>query len=304
MNKQILKKIVIFLGLAAVAGGLYLLDYNYPDVSLQRWFETILAFAILYGSYQLIEEFFTKSIHDAKARYSIRKVLSFVFVLVGIMIVVRIWALDPQSLLLAYGLVGAGVAVALQDVFKNLAGGVFIFLNRVYTVGDRIEVDGKFGDVMDVGLMNTTLLEIRNWVDGDQATGRLTIIPNSYSLSKAINNYTKDHNFMWDEIMIPITYDSNWPKAISIIEGIVEEVTREITEYAEKQIAHIRERYYLSKRNVEPNVFITATDNWVKFGVRFITLVRERRLTSSKIYQKIVEALEAEADIKFASATF
>jgi len=303
-KNQLIRETITVVVLAAITGALYFIDLRYSDVQLKNWFDSFATFTVIYALYHVLEELVTKHIRDSRARYSVRKVLLFSSIIIALMIIIRIWSPDPQSLLVAYGLVGAGVAVSLQDIFKNLAGGIFIFVNGLYKVGDRIEVETRYGDVMDVGLMNTTMLEIRNWVDGDQATGRLTIIPNGWVLSKGVNNYTKDHNFMWDEIMLPITYDSNWKKAVKIIEEIVLDITKETTEDAERQIAHIRERYYLSKRNVEPNVYSTPTDNWIELNIRYITTVRERRLTENKISEKIIEAIQSDPEIQFASATF
>jgi len=158
---------------------------------------------------------------QAKMRYSFKKTISILYILVFLFALVAIWIEQTETLLISYGLIGAGIAVSLQDVFKNFAGGITIFLIGLYRVGDRVEINGKIGDVIDIGVLYTTIMEIGEWVDGNQATGRLTIIPNSNVLTNIVNNFTKDHNFIWDEISLPITYDSDWTDAHSKFLDIV-----------------------------------------------------------------------------------
>lgn len=157
----------------------------------------------------LLEGLVSKQIKDSKSRYSFRKTTQLLFFLVSFIIVLRVWIPNPQALLVAYGLIAAGVAVALQDVFKNFAGALSILLSGIYRVGDRVEINGKYGDVIDIGPFYTTLIELREWVDGDQTTGRILFLPNGQVLSYTVHNYTKEHNFIWDEIALPITYDSD-----------------------------------------------------------------------------------------------
>jgi small-conductance mechanosensitive channel len=280
-------------------------DYYYPNPNLEKAFYTFLALAIIYFVFKiLLEQTILRTVKDAKTRYSIRKALSIVYVLVFMLVLIRIWVEDSQALLVSYGLIGAGIAIALQDFFRNFVGGILIFSTGIYRVGDRIEIDSKFGDVIDIGLMYTTLLEIRGWVEGDQATGRLTIMPNGRVISGVIHNYTKDHSFIWDELELPITYESDWKYAIERFSKVVETETAELTKHAEKDLANIMARYYLPKRGVEPSVFVTLTDNWINLSVRYISLVRERRPLRDRIFRLIMEEVNgSDGRIRIASET-
>jgi small-conductance mechanosensitive channel len=216
--------------------------------------------------------------------------------------VASIWVKDPQSLVVFFGIIGAGIAIALQDVVKNFAGSIIILLTGVYTVGDRIQIEEITGDVIDIGMMQTTLLELRGWVEGDQATGRLTIIPNGKILTNPVNNFTKDHSFMWDEIEIPVTYTTDWRKAIEILNTIARLETKDITSIAEKEISQIGERYYLPMRDIEPAVYATITDNWVNLSLRYVTYVRERRIMRARLNRMILDAFSKEK-IEISSTT-
>jgi small-conductance mechanosensitive channel len=210
---------------------------------------------------------------------------------------------ETETLIVTYGLVGAGIAVALQDFFKNFVGGIAIFLTKMYSVGDRIEIETNYGDVIDIGILYTTLLELRRWIAGDQATGGLTVIPNGVVLSKPLYNYTKDNTFIWDEMEIPVTYDSDWNQAIEKMIHIVKVETKQMITQAEQELSTLRQKYYLSERDVEPAVFVRLTDNWIVLRLRYITDVRQRRATSNRISQKVLQELERIENIKIASET-
>jgi small-conductance mechanosensitive channel len=280
-------------------------DYYYPNAYLEMAFSTFLALAVIYFVFKiLLEQTILRTIKDAKTRYSVRKTLSIVYMLVFMLVLIRIWVEDSEALLVSYGLIGAGIAIALQDFFKNFVGGILVFSTGIYRVGDRIEIDSKFGDVIDIGLMYTTLLEIREWVEGDQATGRLTIVPNGKVISGVVHNYTKDHSFIWDEIELPITYDSDWKYALQRFSVVIETETVELTKHAERDLANIMARYYLPKRGVEPAIFLTLTDNWINLGIRYIALVRERRSLRDRIYRRLLEEVnDSGGRIKIASET-
>jgi small-conductance mechanosensitive channel len=279
-------------------------DFYYPSLYLEKAFYTFLALGVIYFVFRIaLEQAIVRTIRDAKTRYSIRKATSILYVLVFILVLIRIWVEDSQALIVSYGLIGAGIAIALQDLFKNFVGGILIFSNGTYRVGDRVEIDGHYGDVIDIGLMFTTLLEMRGWVDGDQATGRLTVVPNGRVISTVINNYTKDHSFIWEEIALPITYDSDWKDAVSRFTKVVTEETRDVTLHAEKEMSGIMNRYYLSKRSVEPAIYVRLTDNWINLSIRYIALARERRVLQDSIFRKILQEVHDAENIKIASET-
>ena len=299
-----MKKTIVLCLLTTISALFWLANFKYPDLYLRRGFYTFLALTILYFVSRLVfEEIVAKRIKESKTRYSFRKTVSILYLVAFVVILIRVWVENTQTLIVSYGLIAAGVAVALQDFFKNFVGGIIIFVNGTYRVGDRIEVNSKYGDVIDIGILYTTLMEMKEWVAGDQATGRLSIIPNGYVLSATVNNYTKDNDFIWDEITIPITYDSDWNEAIIKIRNIVKKETENIAGLAEKVVSELGEKYYLFKRTVEPEIFLTLTDNWITFNIRFISDVRERRWLHNKLSQVILNEIKKSEKIKIASAT-
>ncbi|MGC9444011.1 MAG: mechanosensitive ion channel family protein [Candidatus Methanospirareceae archaeon] len=299
-----IKELVTLGTLLLITGVLWFLQLQYPSLYLQRAFVSFLVVTLAYFLFKVvIEATIARRITEAKARYSFKKAVSILYMFMLLAVLIRIWIEQTETLLVSYGLLAAGIAIALQDFFRNFVGGVIIFTTGIYRVGDRIELQQKYGDVMDIGIMYTTLLELKEWVAGDQATGRLTLIPNGYVLSSVINNYTKDNNFIWDELEIPLTYDSDWREALTTMRRIVGEETRAMASRAEDDILKLKEKYYLTIRTVEPEIYLTLTDNWIMFHIRFITDVRQRRQVRSTIGQLLLDEIERSEKLRLASAT-
>jgi small-conductance mechanosensitive channel len=297
-------RLIILFSLIIGSALLGFVNFKFPNAYLEKGVYTFLALTIVYFFFEvLFEELVTKRIKEPKTRYSLRKVTSILSLATFTLAFVSIWIVEAQNILIAFGLVGAGVAIAVQDVFKNFVGGIMIFISGIYRVGDRVEINQKFGDVIDIGLLYTTLMETREWVAGDQVTGRLTVVPNGAVLAGTIQNYTRDFDFIWDEISIPITYDSDWNDANTKILDIVRKETKQITENAEKTIVEIEGKYYFTKRSLEPAIFLALTDNWITFDIRYVTEVRHRRALHDKLSRMILAEIEKSEKIKIASAT-
>lgn len=288
--------------LLIVSVALFFVQTEYDSSYITKSYHTVLAIFIIYTLIKLVfEQLVARSIKEQKTRYSMRRISSMLSVLIFVAVGIAIWVDNLQALLVSYGILAAGAAVALQDLFKNLAGGLVIFITGTYRIGDRIEVNEKIGDVIDIGILYTTLLETNEWVSGDQITGRLSIIPNNLVLSGTVNNYTKDHPYIWDEISIPITYDSNWKEALKIVESVVTVETKESAEKSDKSISKLTNKYYLPKRSTGPTVYVTLTDNWITFNIRYITEVRQRRITKDRLNRALISELEKSTDIQIAS---
>lgn len=293
--------LVILLGATTLA---WFLQFHYMEEEWQKLFYTLVAITISYLIFKLVlEGAVSGRIADSRARYSFRKTTQLLFLVTAFVVVLRIWVVNPQALLVAYGLVAAGVAIALQDVFKNFAGALAIIFTGIYRVGDRVEINGKSGDVIDIGLFYTSLLEMRAWVDGDQTTGRIVTIPNGQILSYPVHNYTKDHHFIWEELTLPITYQSDWKKAMEVIARVIKEEAGADTKRAEREISKLEEKYYLSKRNIEPAIFVTPTDNWIMLRMRYVVDARERRIVQNRLWQRIMEELKDTPEVTIASQT-
>jgi small-conductance mechanosensitive channel len=299
-----LRELAIFLLFITLSAIFWFASTVYDVPALSQLFLTTLALALVYLVFRLvIDRVANRAIKDARTRYTSRKAVFILSLLALTAVIIRIWVEDPQVLLISYGLLAAGLAIALQDVFKNFVGGILITTTGLYRVGDRIEAEGVCGDVMDIGIMSTTLLEIQGWVSADQPTGRIAVIPNGFALSRTVHNYTMDHNFVWDEISIPITYDSDWKEAAALFLEIIRREVGELTDAADREIEAIGEKYYLPKKVTEPGIFLTLTDNWITFDIRYVVAVRERRVLHDRLSRLLLESVEGSGSIRIAGET-
>jgi small-conductance mechanosensitive channel len=290
-----------FLVLAAVS--LWLLNHEYPDIYLQKGVGTFIGWSIIYFIFKIILQDRIQAIANFERRYFLNRTLSIIYYLVTFIVALMVWAQNIQTIVVGAGLVAIGITISLQEVAKNFAGGLNILINKTYEVGDRIEINSKKGDVIDIGIFYTTILEIDEWLSGDQPTGRLSIIPNSFVLSDITNNYTKDFKFLWDEITIPITYASDWRAAMELILDVINKETGTLIKQATDAFPHLERKYFFSRRSTEPAVFIRLTSNWIEMHARFVTEPKQRRIIRSRLSIGILDGIEKSDKIKIASTT-
>lgn len=295
-----LKKISTFLVLLIVGLILYFLSITYSNKDLYNLFLTLTAVAVIYLVFKIIiEEIGVKNIQEPKTKYSFRKTGSILFILFVIAAFTAIWIENTTGIMLIYSLIAAGLIFTSQDIIKNFVGGATIFATGIYRVGDRVEINSKVGDVIDITMMHTVLLELRGRISGDLSTGRLVIIPNGNVLSRPIYNYTKDHNFIWNEFVIPISYDSDLEEAQDLILGLVKKETTSVTKRAKKDIKQFGEKYHLSTKQVEPEMYIVLTENYINLYVRHILEVREKKVSPLLLnYRMILEAIQQSKNVK------
>jgi len=169
--------------------------------------------------------------------------------------------------------------------------------------GDRIEVDGVSGDVIDIELMYTKLMEIGGDANYDQFTGKIMGIPNSFVLEKVVTNYSRDFAFIWEEMMLPITYSSNLKKATGIMEGAATRLTKQFVEKSKKQLKKMTYKYLLEPRDVKPTVYVIPTDNWIELRLRFIVDAKHRRTHVDPVFKEILDKFQKAKDIRISSKT-
>jgi len=272
---------------------LWLIDRSYPNDDIARGALTLAVLSVIYLFFYIaLTAMFSARIGDPKTKYHLRKIFSILGIAFSLAAVVTIWVTDPQALVVSYGLLAAGLAIALQDLFRNIAGGLIVYIQSPYQVGDRVMIKGVVGDVIDVNMMYTVLLELQEWVDGDQATGRLVMVPNGHLLSGNVYNYTKDNNFIWDEIVVPVPYDCNWRGVTEAVQSLVEKDTADVMAQATEELSSMMGKYYLTSREVRPRVFLALTSNYLELYVRYICITRERREARSRLSRLILEEME------------
>ncbi len=302
--KKILASLSVSVSLFALSAFLYVIDFWNESWSSKPLALTFLVLGTTHFIFRVVIYYvLVHHIKHGKVRYNLSKTLTLIHLFIASLFILRIWLPDSTALLAAYGFVAAAVAFSVQDLFKNLFGGILIIIRSLYRVGDRIQIGETQGDIIDIGILYTTLLEIRAWVAGDQSTGRIILVPNGKVINTDVVNYTADHSFIWDEIHVPVTHDSDWKKADKILNEIIIETTNELSTSALEEIKHLQSKYFLTNDNVEPRVYMVLTDNWISLYGRYIVSVRERRNVQDQIMRTLKDRLDKEKKIFIASTT-
>lgn len=241
---------------------------------------------------------------DPRQRYSRRQTLRTAIVLLAAAAGIIIWAWKLPHPGTFLGLVGAGLAVALKDPLLAIAGRIAISAGRIYGVGDRIEINQLTGDVIDLGLFYTRMMELGNWIGGDQPSGRTVQFSNSLVFgANPVFNYTQDFAYIWDEVQIPITYDSNIRAMSEILTEVGGEYTKDFLQGAEAQLEQMRRYFLVPSFDLKPTVYLQVTSNWVQLTMRYVVAPKDRRAASSFIYTKVFERIQGRKDISIGSST-
>jgi small-conductance mechanosensitive channel len=240
---------------------------------------------------------------DETIRYKWRKNIAYVLSFFGFIIIGRIWIEGIGSLATFLGLLSAGIAIALKDPVTDMAGWLFLMWRKPFEVGDRIQIGDDKGDVIDIRFYKFTVLEIGNWVHADQSTGRVIHIPNHYVFTESIKNYTSDFDFVWNEISVNVTFESNWKKAKSILNEITLNHVEDYVSDAEEQIRRATNSYLIRYKNLTPIVYTEVVENGIRFTIRHLSHARKRRGLNQLIWEDILELFAKENDIEFAYKT-
>lgn len=265
----------------------------------------LVGVAIIWMVINAVQKKLFTRIKDNDNRYRAKKFSTFVGYLITVVFLTVIFSDKLGGFTVALGVAGAGIAFALQEVIASFAGWLAIMFGGFYNTGDRVQLGGIKGDVMDIGVLRTTIMETGQWVDGDLYNGRIVLIANSYVFKEPVFNYSGDFPFLWDEIKIPIQYGSNYDLAKEIILNAGIEVAGDLTVTSKEKWHSLQNKYRLEDAQTEPMVSLVANDNWAEYTLRYVVGYKKRRLTKTALFTKILTQIEAtNGVVKMASATF
>ncbi|HEY9846099.1 MAG TPA: mechanosensitive ion channel family protein [Candidatus Caenarcaniphilales bacterium] len=285
--------------------------------TFSEWFQTTLglspelqeklltsAFAII--SLWLLRELLVKlalqRVTDLRVRYQWQKTSGYVMLALGILLVGRVWFNGFQDIATFLGLLSAGLAIALGDLVTNVVAWVFILWRRPFEVGDRIQIGAHAGDVIDQRIFQFTLMEIGNWVEADQSTGRIVHIPNGKVFKEVLANYTL-LEYIWNEIPVAVTFESNWQKAKAILQAIADEHTDNLSQSAKQNFERAARKFMIVQPKLTPIVYTSVKDHGVLLTIRYLCQPRRRRGSSHAIWEAILQAFNQRIDIELAYPT-
>ena len=279
-------------------------NLNSPDSMRRKIWQTIFVLCVGYLLVFMLIKFINRSVKDIKSRHVVRKNSVYGITFLVSITIVLIWIQNISYLTIFLGVAGAGLALALQEVIMSVAGWFLILIRRPFEVGDRIEINGIKGDVIDIRLFQTSLLEIGNWVDADQSTGRIVNFPNSFVFKAANYNYSRGFEFIWHEIPLLITFESDWQRARDIILQNAKKHVEGLEDSVSRKIDAMRNRYMIYYGKLTPIVYVNIKDSGVELTLRYLTEAKKRRFTQDQLCQAILEDFDKDPNVHFAYPTY
>ncbi len=251
----------------------------------------VLGILVIHAGFRLLETTLPRHFQQADARYRVRKVVVFLGYGVALLFLIAVFEDHLGSFTFALGVAGAGIVVALQDVVASLGGWFAIGTSKLYTVGDRVQIGDTIGDVVDISILRTTVLEVGNWMSKDLHSGRVAQIPNYLVLKGAVYNYTQGVRFVWDEIKVTLTAQSDHGLARTLLLGIVRDTVADSMEEARHTWSRVTNDYQIENPSLNPIVALAVNSGSMEFTVSYIVDYAERTVTKDRLFTKIADTI-------------
>ncbi len=285
--------------------------------TLKKVLFTVVLIAVVYGIRTLALAGVRRMVTERpdKAGFWGRQGIQLISALILLLGIASIWIDRGTNLTTGLGLLSAGLAFALQQVVTAVAGYFVILKGDTFNVGDRITMGGVRGDVIRLGFIKTTVMEMGQppsiaantdpslWVHSRQYTGRLVTVSNGMVFSDPVYNYSRDFPYLWEEIVVPITYDADRKRAEEILLEAARVHAVPAAEMSGESLRAMQSRYAVSIADIDPHVYMRITDNWLELSLRFVVPDRGIRGIKDAMNRQILDQFDA-AGIGIASATY
>ena len=264
---------------------------------------SVLVIIILFVLRRALLAVIGRRVEDPASRYRWAKSSAYTASLIGLAVVIQIWFVALRSLSTFLGLLSAGLAIALRDLVADFAGWLFILFRRPFDLGDRIQIGAHAGDVIDRRIFQFSIMEIGNWVGADQSTGRVIHIPNQRVFLEPLANYSAGFPYLWNELKVLVTLESDWKKAKTLFAEITKEITKDVVAEAQGPRKEGDQRFLIHYRTLTPAVYTSVEESGVLLTVRYLCRPRERRGTSEALWEEILQAVSRTEGIELAYPT-
>jgi small-conductance mechanosensitive channel len=287
------------LGLLQVAGG------GYRDALVAKGIGAGIGVFIVFVIFLVLERRGTKTVVDPRTRSTVRRFFLIIALIAAFFVTSGVFGQRLGNFTVALGLIGAGVAVAAQELVMSVAGWLAILFADFFRTGDRVQLGSIRGDVIQITMMRTVLMEIGQWVKGDLYTGRIVRVANSFVFKEPVYNYSGNFPYIWDEFTVPVRYGSDRELARKILETVICDLVREDTDRARQSWAELARRNPIENARLDPMVTLVANDNWMEFTVRYLIHYKRRRTLQDEAFTRILHEVDAtNGRVGLASATF
>ena len=267
---------------------------------LERLLFALGALIIIFITVQVLRRFVLRYIEEPERRYRANKIIGRTGGLVALLITFGVLFQRAADLITVLTVVGAGLAIAMRETLMSMAGWSYIAFRTPYSQGDRVQVGPYQGDVIDIRLLHTTLMEIGGWVQADQSTGRIVHVPNNLVFSEPVYNYSRGFHFIWNELRFTVTFRSDWRAAREILTSLASESAAVIEQQAKKEIQQMSREYLIHYSILTPFVYVDVTGDGVLLTLRYLCEARKRRGTAHAITMTFLDRIKEHGHIELA----
>jgi len=229
--------------------------------------------------------------------------VSLIVAAILILSVMSIWFDSPARLASVIGLIGAGIAFALQRVITAVAGYFVILRGKTFNVGDRIMMGGVRGDVIGLTFMQTRIMEMgkspredegdeHSWVRSRQFTGRIVTVTNDKVFDEPVYNYTREFPYIWDELSLPVRYAGDYGKAEQLLLDGARKHALTRDKIGDEELRRLKDRFGIELEQIDPRVFWRLTEDWLELTVRFLAPDHGIRPIKDEISRNTLAGLE------------
>lgn len=268
--------------------------------------QVLLSFIIL-GIILLITRLINRKLAsfnlDNNQLYRSRKTVNYIGSIIFVFALIFIWFRRVGSISTFLGLFSAGLAVALRDIIVNMVGWLFIIIRRPFWMGDRIEINGQKGDVIDIRLFQFSLVQLYDSNKGGQSTGSIIDIPNRFIFQYPLINDIKGFVYIWNELSIVLTFESDWRQAKTDFSAIVDHHALIFSADAEQEVKNAARKYMIYYNNFTPIVYTTVEPSGVNLTMRFLCDPRTRREIENNIWEEVLEYIASHDQVDLAYPT-
>jgi len=273
-------------------------DFFSTNITAQKALASVVLIVVNILAVQIMSKILFKTIKDTTTYYNLRKRFYYLFTVILFIMIYLVWSESNTNIMTYMGFISAGIAIALREIFTNIAAWFIIIFQKPFEVGDRIHVNSITGDIIDIRLFQIVLVEVSSKEYGEQSTGRIVHVPNNFLFTHAVTNANKGFEYIWNEIEVRIALDSNWAVAKQILFDIINVHSLHLTNEAEEKLYEASKKYMIYYHNLTPIVYLNVKPGYIELNVRYLCEPRQARVTENQIWQDILNAFKEQGDIQ------
>ena len=273
------------------------------DAYLRRLRWPVAALASLFALQFVIGYAVLPMFYKRERLFLARRLVRYMLVVAGTAVVGGFLFDDLSMFAATLGIVGAALVISLQDVCTSICGWFVIIGGGKFHIGDRLEIDGNRGDVIDIQLLRTTLLEVGAWLGVDQPTGRVVLVPNNVIFKTKVFNFTHGHPYVWGKLDVTITFGTSVALAVAFLQRILLEETNAVMAEAHKAASVMRDRYGIDDAVYEAKIYTAIADSGVVLSLFYVAHHRRISAMRATLCRRILLELEEQKDIQLAYPT-